>query len=152
MRTLATSLIVVCVFLSIGTDSSAVSGHNSWFMAFCNDGDGPLSEWVSTRNEAYLAGRDHERSFKGHRWEVLVQAGPGLIRPTSCALVSDGEKPETVRLGNTCGQCRKFSVSRRLADGTTKSRMFTVNANSRRYFRKIEGAVITVDGESDCGS
>ena len=113
MRTLATSLIVVCVFLTIGTESSAVSVGNSWFMAFCSDGDGPLSEWVNTRNEAYIAGRDHERSFKGHRWEVLVQAGPGLIRPASCALISDGEKPETVRLGNTCSRVPKI---RRIAE------------------------------------
>src|SRR5688572_10001866 len=150
MRTLATSLIVVCVFLSIGPDSSAVSKRNAWFMAFCNDGDGPLSEWVSTRNEAYLAARDHERSFKGHRWELLVQQGETLIRPTSCALISDGEKPETIRLENTCGECRKFVVSRKLADGAVNSKQFTVKANSRRYFRKIDGSVITVDGASDC--
>jgi hypothetical protein len=119
-------------------------------MAFCNDGDGPISEWVNTRNEAYLAGRDHERSYKAHRWEVLVQQGETLIRPASCALVADGAKPDTVRLENICDTCRRFSVTRTMKDGTVKSKEFTVKGKSGRTFRKLEGAVISVAGEADC--
>ena len=150
MRFIAMAVVLISVLLVVPFDQAAGAGENGWFMAFCNDGDGPLSGWVNTRNEAYLAARDHLRSVGSHRWEMLVQQGETLIRPTSCALIADGEKPGTVRLMNTCGSCRMFRVSRTFSDGTVKSKDFTVKPGSKRFFRKIEGAVINVDGEADC--
>src|SRR5688572_19725541 len=150
MRTFALAAVLMSVGLFTAYDDSAKAGGSGWFMAFCNDGDGPVSEWVNTRNEAYLAGRDHERSYKAHRWEVLVQQGETLVRPASCALVADGAKPETVRMENICDTCRRFSVTRTMKDGTVKSKEFTVKGKSGRTFRKLEGAVISVAGEADC--
>ncbi|MDI1241048.1 MAG: hypothetical protein PSX80_03905, partial [bacterium] len=69
------SLLMVAVLafgLQMPVTSQTVSSR---FMAFCSDGDGALSDWVNTRNEAYLAGRDHEVAAKQHRWEILVQQG-----------------------------------------------------------------------------
>jgi hypothetical protein len=150
MRTIAFAVVLMSVVLFAPFDRPAQAGNSGWFMAFCNDGDGPLSDWVNTRNEAYLAGRDHLKVAGTHRWEVLVQQGETLIRPAACALITDGEKPDTVRLVNTCGSCRKFTVSRTFSDGNVKSKQFTVKPGSNRFFRKIEGAVIKVEGEADC--
>lgn len=121
-------------------------------MAFCSDGDGPVSDWFNNRDEAMLAGRDHERSYKNHRWEVLVQQGEKVIRPSSCSIVADGDKPDTVRLENICDTCRQFVVTRTMKDGTTSSKDFKIKGKSGRLFRKLDGAAITVGGETDCGN
>jgi len=152
MRTVALAGVLISVGLFTAFDGSARAGKSGWFMAFCNDGDGPVSEWFNTRNEAFLAGRDHERSYKAHRWEVLVQQGETLVRPANCALVADGQKPGTVRLENVCDGCRKFTVTRTMTDGNVKSKVFTVKPKSGRLFRKMEGSVISVAGESDCAN
>ena len=120
------------------------------FMAFCSDGDGALSDWVNTRNEAYLAGRDHEVTAKQHRWEILVQQGETAPRPVSCALITDGSKPDTIRAENTCDRCVKFFMTRTGDDGSVKSREFTIASKKSRHFRKLAGTRITVDSERDC--
>lgn len=138
---------VLAFGLQIPVTSQTVSSR---FMAFCSDGDGALSDWVNTRNEAYLAGRDHEATAKQHRWEILVQQGETATRPVSCALIADGSKPETIRVENTCGRCVKFFMSRTGDDGSVKSREFTIASKKSRHFRKLPGSKITVDSERDC--
>lgn len=149
-KSVGASLLMFAVLtfgLQMPVTSQTVSTR---FMAFCSDGDGALSDWVNTRNEAYLAGRDHEVTAKQHRWEILVQQGETEARPTSCALVADGTKPGTIKVANTCGRCVKFYLTRTSDDGSVKSREFTINANKSRHFRKIPGSKITVDAERDC--
>lgn len=151
MRTFALVSILVCVGVFVPFDRSASGASDrNWFMAFCNDGDGPLSAWMSTRNEAFLAARDHERAAPGHRWEMLVQHGATSVRPPACALLTDGEKPDTVKLQNLCGDCRTFTISRTTADAVKKTKQFTLKGKGQRHFRKIEGAVISASLEADC--
>lgn len=131
--------------------ASPVNPANPMFQAFCVDGDGPLSDWVGSRYEAYLAGRDHERANRGHRWELLVQQGDDpVLRIPSCALVSEGSKPGTLKLENQCDKCVKFTISRTMADGNVKTKDVTIQAKKTRYFRKLSDAVVSVEGESDC--
>lgn len=146
--TIAAALAIAAFTFPGGT--SVKSQAEMRFMAFCNDGDGPVSEWVDTRNDAFLRGRDHERAFRGHRWEVLVQTAATDFRSPSCAIITDGNRPGTLRLENTCGECRVFRVSRTTADGKTATRDLTVKPNGRRFLRKLENSDVTVDGESNC--
>jgi hypothetical protein len=120
------------------------------FQAFCNDGDGPLSDWLTSRYDAYIIGRDHELSNRGHRWEVLVQQGEGIIRTPVCARLTDGSTPETVRLENACGKCVKFTVSRTSANENVKAREIKIDAKKSRHFRKLPNTTIKVEGERDC--
>jgi hypothetical protein len=151
MKVLATILVLISANLVAGFESPAVPQTvSSRFMAFCVDGDGPLNEWANTRNEAYIAGRDHERTARGHRWEVWVQQGETAAREPSCALVTDGNRPETLKVENTCGRCVKFFVSRTSSDGSVKSREFTVGPNKSRHFRKLAATRLTVDAEREC--
>lgn len=138
---------IVAFGLQMPVTSQTVSTR---FMAFCADGDGALSDWVNTRNEAYIAARDHQVTARQHRWEILVQQGETEARPASCALVADGSKPETIKVANTCGRCVKFYLTRTTNDGSVKSREFTINAQKSRHFRKLPGSRITVDSERDC--
>lgn len=140
-------LAILAFGLQMPVTSQTVSSR---FMAFCSDGDGALSDWVNTRNEAYLAARDHQVSARQHRWEILVQQGETETRPASCALVADGTKPETIKVSNTCGRCVKFYLSRTSDDGSVKSREFAIDPSKSRHFRKLPGSKITVDSERDC--
>ncbi|MEQ1762163.1 MAG: hypothetical protein ABL984_03350 [Pyrinomonadaceae bacterium] len=149
-RTPAAAFLIFTV-LSFGLQMPATSQTVSTrFMAFCADGDGALSDWVNTRNEAYLAGREHEVTAKQHRWEILTQQGETATREPSCALVADGEKPDTIKVGNKCGRCVKFYLSRTSEDGSVKSREFTIDSKKSKHFRKTPGSKITVDAERDC--
>ena len=151
MRVLATIFVLMSANLVAGFETEVVPQTVSTrFMAFCVDGDGPLNEWANTRNEAYLAGRDHERASRTHRWEVWVQQGETAAREPSCALVTDGSRPETMKVENTCGRCVNFFVSRKNADGSVKSREFTIKPNKSRHFRKMPNTVLSVDAERDC--
>lgn len=120
------------------------------FQAFCNDGDGPLSDWLMSRYDAYVIGRDHELGNRGHRWEVLVQQGEGIIRTPVCARLTDGTTPETVKLENTCGKCVKFTVSRTSANESVKAREIKIEAKRSRHFRKLPNTIIRIEGERDC--
>ena len=120
------------------------------FQAFCNDGDGPLSDWLMSRYDAYVIGRDHELSNRGHRWEILVQQSEGVARMPVCARLTDGTPPETVRLENTCGKCVKFTVSRTSSNENVKAREIKIDAKKSRLFRKLPNTTIKVEGERDC--
>ena len=148
MRSLAIAVVLISgtiLFAAAPTTSVA-----PFFQAFCNDGDGPLSGWLDSRYEAYLMGRDHERANRGHRWDILVQSGETVTREPVCARLSDGTKPDTMRLENLCDKCVTFTVSRTTADGTVKSREFKIDPKKSRRFRKLPNATITVEGERDC--
>lgn len=120
-------------------------------MAFCTDGDGALTEWVELREEAYIAGRDHERANKGHRWEILLQHGKVAMRPSTCAILAeDPSRPDTIKVVNNCGACKVFRVSRRNADGTVKSKEFKVKAKGQRHFLKRPDSEVVIEGETDC--
>jgi hypothetical protein len=151
MRKPAAAIVLMFAILGFGVQMPATSQTVSTrFMAYCTDGDGPISEWVNTRNEAYLAGRDHERGSRQHHWEVWTQQGETVSRPASCAVVSDGTKPDTVKVENNCTRCVKFFVSRTNKDGSVKSREFTISPKKSRHFRKLPDSRITVDSERDC--
>jgi hypothetical protein len=120
------------------------------FQAFCNDGDGPLSDWLVSRYEAYVIGRDHELSNRGHRWEILVQQGEGVAHTPVCARLTDGTTTDTLRLENTCGKCVKFTVSRTSPTEDVKAREIKIDAKKSRYFRKLPNTTIKVENERDC--
>lgn len=148
MRSLA--IAVVLISGTILFAAAPIRDAAPLFQAFCNDGDGPVSGWVDSRDEAYLLGRDHELANRGHRWDVLVQTGETVTRVPACARLGDGTKPETMKLENVCGKCVTFTVSRTTADGVVKSRDIKFEANKVRQFRKLPNAVIKVEGERDC--
>lgn len=141
----AFAMILSFATIAFGQDT------NARYMAWCNDGDGALTGWLTSREDAYIAGRDHERANRGHKWEVLVQDGNTEFRPSSCALVAEGSaKSGLVNVENKCGVCKTFRVTRKNADGTTKTKEFTVKPKSSRNFRKLPNSTIVVEGERDC--
>lgn len=147
----AFAIVVVLVSGAILFGAPAVNEVSPFFQAFCVDGDGPLTDWVNTREEAYLAGREHERGNRGHRWEILVQQGDNpVLRIPSCARLGDGDKPDTLKLENVCDKCTTFTVSRKAADGSIKTRDITIQPKKSRNFRKLPGATVNVEGETDC--
>lgn len=151
MRERVGATLLMFAIFGFGVQMPAISQTVSTrFMAFCTDGDGALSDWVNTRNEAYLAGREHEVTAKQHRWDILVQQGETVSREPSCALVTDGSKPDTLKVENRCGRCVKFFLSRTGADGSIKSREFTIESKKSRLFRKLAGSQIKVESERDC--
>lgn len=152
MRTLITALILFSVMFVAGLQTPVTSQTVSTrFMAFCSDGDGAISGWLTSRYEAFLIGREHERRDGHHKWEIWVQQGEAPpAREPSCALVADGSKPETMKVENTCNRCVRFFVTRITADGDVKSKEFTIKPKKSRHFRKLPGAKITVDSERDC--
>ena len=148
MRSLAIAVVLISgTILFAATPTANVA---PFFQAFCNDGDGPLSGWLDSRYEAYLAGRDHEAANRGHRWDILVQSGETVIRVPTCARLADGSKPDTISLDNVCDKCVKFTVSRTSADGTVKSKEIKIDPKKSRHFRKLPNATIKVEGERDC--
>ena len=148
MRSLA--IAVVLISGTILFAASPTANPAPFFQAFCNDGDGPLSDWLTSRYEAYLLGREHEAANRGHRWDILVQTGETVTRVPTCARLRDGTKPDTLMLENLCDKCIKFTVSRTTADGTVKSREIKIDPKKSRQFRKLPNATIQVDGERDC--
>lgn len=148
MRSLAIAVVLISGTILLAANPTA--NPAPFFQAFCNDGDGPLSPWLDSRYEAYLAGRDHELAYRGHRWDILVMSGETVVRVPTCARLSDRSKPDRVRLENVCGKCVRFTVSRTNADGTVKSREIKIDAKKSRHFRKIPDSVIKVEGERDC--
>lgn len=151
MRRPAGSILLIFAIVAFGMQMPVTSQTISTrFMAFCVDGDGALSDWVNTRNEAYIVGRDHERAARQHRWEVWTQQGETATRTPSCALVTDGSKPDMIQVRNTCDRCVKLYLSRTTAGGSVKSREFTFDPKKSRHFRQLPGSKITVDAERDC--
>ena len=144
-------IAVVLVSGAILYAAPAVNVTPPLFQAFCVDGDGLLSDWVASRYEAYLLGREHERANRGHRWEILVHEGDSpVMRVPACARLTEGTKANTLKLENLCGKCVKFTVSRTAADGNVKTRDITIKPKMSRYFRNLPGTTVNVEGESDC--
>lgn len=152
MKTFSFAVVLVSGALfftgAVGSSDREFSPH---FQAFCNDGDGPLSDWVASRYEAYIIGRDHELNNRGHRWDILVQQGETVTRVPVCARLTEGTVPDTLKLENTCGRCVKFTVSRTTAEGAVKTREIKVEPKKSRHFRKLANATVRVDAERDCG-
>lgn len=118
-------------------------------MAFCMDGDGALTEWVSNRLDAYLVGTEHERS-RNHRWEIWTRDGGSESHMPVCARLTKGTKPDTMQLENTCGKCSQFSVARINKDGTARRRELRIAAKKSRFFRTLPDTTLRVEGERDC--
>ena len=147
----AFAIAVVLISGAILYAAPAVNETAPLFQTFCVDGDGPLSDWLSTRYEAYLIGREHERSNRGHRWEILVHEGDNpVMRIPACGRLTEGSKPNTLKLENLCDRCVKFTVSRTAADGNVKTREITIQPKKGRHFRNIAGTTVNVEGERDC--
>ena len=148
MRAFAITFILVsATFLFAAVPDAGVLPS---FQAFCNDGDGPLSGWMSSRYDAYIIGRDHELANRGHRWDILTQQGETVTRTPICARIGDGERAGTMKLENTCGQCVRFTVSRTDEKGKVNAREIKIDSKKTRYFRKLPNTVIKVEGERDC--
>jgi hypothetical protein len=149
MRTFAIPVVLIsAAFLFAAAPTGRVLPPH--FQAFCNDGDGPLSDWLASHYEAYVIGRDHELANRGHRWEILVQQGQAVVRVPVCGRLTDGSTPDTVKLENTCGKCVKFLVSRTSANEAVKAREIKIDPKKIRHFRKLANTTIKVEGERDC--
>ena len=151
MRTFTISVVLVLAGLCFaGWLGTGTAGQNLRFMAFCTDGDADLTGWLTSREEAYMAGRDHERAFRGHRWEVLtIGAGPRMTEP-SCAFFAESSRENTVLLVNTCSECKMFRLRRTMGNDPPKEKDVKFKAKSTRGFRSLPGWLLTVVGESDC--
>lgn len=150
MRTFAAAAVLLMAGLFFSAGSDAQSASNMRFLAFCTDGDGELSNWLYNRTDAYLIARDHERATRGHRWEVMVQGVEANAGEGSCALMTPGRRENTVRLQNTCGECRTFRVQRQIGEESATEKEISVQPGGRRYFRAPAGAAINVTEERAC--
>lgn len=148
MRAFAFAVVLISAAVLFPA-TPTVSDAAPFFQAFCNDGDGPVSDWVNSRFDAYVAGRDHELQYRGHRWDILIRDGTVVERVPTCARLSDAPN-DTMKLENTCGKCVKFLVSRTHEDGKVNGREIKIDANKSRQFRKLLKTVIKVEAESDC--
>ena len=144
------ALSLAVIFLAFAPSLFAQT-EGMWYMAFCTDGDGPLSEWLTSRADAVVAGRDHERANRGHHWEVFVQHGKVAVLTPACAAVAeDPARPDTIRVINTCDTCRLLRISRRYQNGTVKTKEFKVKPKSQRRFLKRAESEIVVETELEC--
>lgn len=150
MRTLVCTALVLSAFLLSSGGDAAASRQAARYMAFCTDGDGDFSGWLTSRNEAYLAGRQHERENRGHRWEVLVEGSETRPAGEHCSLVTPAKREGTIRVVNVCTECRIFRVSRKMGDEPAREKNITFQANASRYFRTMAGAQFSVLGETSC--
>lgn len=150
MRTFAAAVVLLMAGLFFSAGSDAQSASNTRYLAFCSDGDGELSNWLYNRTDAYLIARDHERATRGHRWEVMVQGVEVNRVDGSCSLMTPGRRPNTVRLENTCGECRTFKVRRQIGEEPATEKEISVRPGGRRYFRAPAEALISVLEENAC--
>lgn len=151
MRSLIAALILTLVTCATAVPTASnLPDSNTKYMAFCTDGDGALSTWLMSREEALLDGRDHERTTRGHRWEVWTEDRGTTVRASVCSRIMPGTKPETMVVENACGKCVKFLVARANPDGSVNAKEFTMKPNARRTFRSVPNAKLTVDTERDC--
>ena len=148
MRTIAVSIVLVLSLTSFGTPLGG-SVPELHFMAFCMEGDGALTDWVSNRLDAYLVGSEHERS-RNHRWEIWTRDGGSQSHMPVCARLAKGTKPDTIQLENTCGKCSQFVVARLNQDGTARRRELRISAKKSRFFRTLPNTTLRVEGERNC--
>ena len=151
MRSFAAALVLILGTIVVA-DPARHAGTElvPRFMAFCTDGDGSVSDWLPSRYEAYLEGREHERSFRGHRWEIWTQDGETQRREPVCSRIVPGEKPDSLMVVNVCGKCLRFTVARTNQDGSVNAKEFTIRPGKGRHFRVIPNSKLTVDAERDC--
>ncbi len=141
-------LFSVSVFL-LHDSTEIVSAQNLRYMVVCQDGDGALSDWLTTREEAYTVLRDHEKNFRGHRPDIVTRGNPTrTIDADACSIVEPGSREGVVRVENACGECRTFRL-RRTADGETIERDIEFEPGKRRFFR-TRGGEVSILGESGC--
>ena len=142
-------LLVTGLFFAVGTSADA-SLFQTRYMAFCDDGDGALTGWVTNRDEAYLAGRDHERNFRGHHWEILTQNVHERWQDTTCSAFSESDKPGVLQLHNVCNRCEVFRMRRTIGTNAPKEKDVTFKAKGSRYFRAQPEWKLEVVSESAC--
>lgn len=148
MRSIAFGIVLVLGLVSVGP-SRGESVPQLHFMAYCMEGDGALTEWVSNRLDAYLVGSEHERS-RNHRWEIWSRDGGSESHVPICARLTKGTKPDTVQLENTCGKCSQFMVARINKDGSARRRELKISGKKARLFRSLPDTTLRVEGERDC--
>ena len=148
MRTFAVAFVLISAAILFAAAPAAPDAA-PFFQAFCNDGDGPLSDWLASRYDAYAIGREHELVNRGHRWDILVQEGKTIGHVPVCARLSDVPN-DLVKLDNTCGKCVKFLVSRTYTNGKVNARAIKIQPNKSRQFRKLPKSVVKVEAESEC--
>ncbi|MBA2380043.1 MAG: hypothetical protein H0V76_10775 [Blastocatellia bacterium] len=152
MRTLFALLVLFSVGVFLLHDSSeTVLAQNLRYMVVCNDGDGDLSGWLSTREEAYIVLREHERNARGHKSDIVTRGNPtpGADTDTaSCSIVEPGRREGVIRVENTCGECRSFRMQR-VAEGETIERIIQFEPGKPRHFRTRGGTVSVLD-ETGC--
>lgn len=151
MRTLATVLLLAaaCLFPADSGAGPAAPEQQPRYMAFCTDGDGDLTGWLNSRDEAYMAGRDHEKNTRGHRWEVLVESS-GTRTAEHCSASSPGKREGIMKVENVCSECRIFRVARKMSDGSEKEKDITFQPNAARYFRLLDGSTLNIRREASC--
>lgn len=147
---LAIVILTSGTFFSPSLPETRVADPNARFMAFCLDGHGSITAWLTTRYDAYLAGREHERQFNDHRWEIWVQDAGTTLREPVCGRISDGSKPDTVKVENTCARCIRFHVTRTNADGSVNAREFNIKSKKSRQFRRTPNSTFNVIAEAEC--
>ena len=142
-------LLVTGLFFAVGTSADA-SLFQTRYMAFCDDGDGALTGWVTNRDDAYLAGRDHERNFRGHRWEILVEDKHDRWKDTKCSAFSEVDKPGVLKLNNVCNQCEVFRMRRTIGTNAPTEKDVTLKPKGSRFFRTQSDWKLEVVSESAC--
>ena len=142
-------LLATVVFLAVTTSADA-SLFQTRYMAFCDDGDGAITGWVTNRDDAYLAGRDHERNFRGHRWEILTENVHDRWQDKRCSAFSEGSRPGILKLNNVCGQCKVFRMRRTMGSNAPTERDVMFKPKGSRYFRTQADWQLEVIGEEAC--
>lgn len=151
MRTLVSAVVLIAAALLFPLGNSVVAVRQQpRYMAFCTDGDGDLTGWLTSRDEALMAGRDHEKNTRGHRWEIVTE-GNDRNRPAErCAATSTGKREGVIQVENVCSECRIFRVSRRAGNEAAREKDITFQPNASRYFRLMDGAQLTIRRETGC--
>ena len=148
---LLTFFSVVAVFLLGGNLSSSDAGGQQ-FMAVCANGDGTLSTWVNSREEAYLIANDHQKQFSGHNVEILTQGTPLIsVGEQACFSIHPTRREGIVRIENQCDVCRSFSIERKTETTEIEEIKMSFEAGKRRFFR-TNGGEVTVTKEEACGN
>jgi hypothetical protein len=137
-------------YLFVQTETEASTDVQARYMAFCVDGDGSLSGWLSSRHEAFLIGQEHERAFRGHRWEIMVQGEEPSYPSESCSLITRGRGDNVLRVSNTCGRCMVFRMAR--TAGEEEPRFFELRLDPRRsrVIRMQANERLSTEGETVC--
>jgi len=150
MRTLASAVVLIAALLFPFGSSVVAVRQQPRYMAFCTDGDGDLTGWLTNRDEALMAGRDHEKNTRGHHWEIVTEGNERNRPAERCSATSPGKREGVVRVENVCSECRVFRVSRRGGSEAAREKDITFQPNASRYFRLMDGALLTVRRETGC--